>query len=552
MNKGEFKNPVFLISLILCLAMAIWAVALNENFTEVANAVFAFLTEDFAWLYLLVMFAFVIFALFMAFSKWGKIKLGPDNSKPAYSTVSWFAMLFGCGMGVGLVFWGIAEPISHYAGPMAGIDPMTPAAADFAMGASFMHWGIHPWANYSIIGLALAYAMYRKGKAALISSALEPVIGEKNAKGVLGKVIDILAIFATMAGVVTSLGLGVLQINAGLNYLFGIPTDLTVQIIIICVISVIFIGSAVLGIKKGISKISDLNLYIALGIMVVCLIVGPTLAIMNNFVGGMGEYIGTIIQSSLDISAYGDNGWMLGWRVFYWAWWIAWAPFVGVFIARISRGRTVREFVLGVVLVPAIASIIWFSIFGSMGLSLAETGAITPDEVSAIAAAPETGLFMVLTKYPIGLIISVVMIILCFTFFITSANSGTFVLGMLSSKGNQEPPNSKKILWGIVLTVMAIGLLIAGGLKPLQTISIAAAFPFIFIMIAAMAALVKGFSHDKDTPNMGDPDFVPDPDVPVDPELEEMLKAEAEEAAAAAAAAAEAEAEEQAAEPVAS
>ncbi|MDO5118293.1 MAG: BCCT family transporter [Eggerthellaceae bacterium] len=526
MNKNEFKNPVFLISLILCLAMAIWAVALNENFTEVANAVFAFLTVDFAWLYLIVMLAFVIFALCMAFSKWGKIKLGPDNSKPAYSTVSWFAMLFGCGMGVGLVFWGIAEPISHYAGPMAGIEPMSPAAADFAISASFMHWGVHPWANYSIIGLALAYAMYRKGKAALISSALEPVIGEKNAKGALGKVIDILAIFATMAGVVTSLGLGVLQINAGLNYLFGIPTDIMVQITIICVISVIFIGSAVLGIKKGISKISDLNLYIALAIMVVCLIVGPTLAIMNNFVGGMGQYIGTIIQSSLGISAYGDNGWMLGWRVFYWAWWIAWAPFVGVFIARISRGRTVREFVLGVVLVPAIASIIWFSIFGSMGLSLAETGAITPDEVAAVAAAPETGLFMVLTKYP--------MIILCFTFFITSANSGTFVLGMLSSKGNQEPPNSKKVLWGIVLTIMAIGLLIAGGLKPLQTISIAAAFPFIFIMIAAMVALVKGFAHDADTPNMGDPDFVPDPDVPIDPELEEMLKAEAEETAAAA------------------
>ena len=513
MNKGEFKNPVFLIALILCAVIAVWAIALNENFTIVSNAVFEFLTTDFGWLYLFAMLAFVVFVLAIAFSKWGRIKLGPDDSKPEYSTVSWFAMLFGCGMGVGLVFWGIAEPISHYVGPMAGIEPSSSEAARFAISASFMHWGIHPWANYAIIGLALGYFMYRKGKSALISSALSPVLGEKGTKGWLGKLVDILALFATMAGVVTSLGLGVLQINAGLNYLFGVPTNLTVQIAIIIVISVIFIGSAVLGIDRGIKIISDANLYIAIGILIVCFIVGPKIDVLNNLAGGIGDYLGTFFQSSLGLSAYGDNSWMLGWRVFYWAWWIAWAPFVGVFIARISKGRTVREFILGVVLVPAIASILWFSVFGSMGLSLAENGVLGADAIASVAASPETGLFLVLNQYPIGMVISVVMLVLICTFFITSANSGTFVLGMLSSGGNMNPPNGKKILWGIVLTAMAIGLLIAGGLKPLQTISIAAAFPFIFIMIAAMVSVVKGLAHDADTPNVGDPDFIPDTQV---------------------------------------
>lgn len=504
MKKNEFKNPVFLIALALCAVVAVWSISFNEGFTQVSNAVFEFLTVDFGWLYLVAMLSFVIFVLVIAFSRWGNIKLGSDDSKPEYSDVSWFAMLFGCGMGVGLVFWGVAEPLSHYASPIAGIEGSTPEAAAFAMSASFMHWGIHPWANYAIIGLALGYFMYRKGKPALISSALSPILGDDADKRPLGKLVDILALFATMAGVVTSLGLGVLQINAGLNYLFDVPSNLVVQIAIILVIAVVFIGSAVLGIEKGIKVISDANLYIAVIVLVVCFIAGPTLDIVNNLIGGLGEYVGAFFQSSLGLTAYGDNAWTLGWRIFYWAWWIAWAPFVGVFIARISRGRTVREFILGVVFVPALGSIIWFSVFGSMGLSLAESGVLSPDTVAAVAASPETGLFLVLNEYPLGAIVSVVMLVLVCTFFITSANSGTFVLGMLSSEGDIEPSNGKKVLWGVVLTAMAIGLLIAGGLKPLQTISIAAAFPFIFVMIAAMVSIVKGLARDAETPNVED------------------------------------------------
>jgi glycine betaine transporter len=495
--KGDKNNTVFIISLIICAAIAVWAVFLNANFTVVSNAIFNFFTVNFGWLYMLAMLAFVIYAVILACSKYGKIKLGPDDSVPEYSTVSWFAMLFGCGMGVGLVFWGISEPLSHYIAPIAGLEPGSPEAAEFAFKASYMHWGIHPWANYSIIGLALAYFQFRKNKPGLISTTLEPLIGEKGVNGGIGKLVDILAVFATVAGVVTSLGLGVLQINSGMNFLFGLPATLVVQIAIITVISVVYIGTAVAGIEKGISVISDLNLYIAIGLMTICFLVGPKLDVLNNLVSGVGQYMQNFIVDSLNMVTYGDNTWTLGWRIFYWAWWIAWAPFVGVFIARISKGRTIREFVAGVVLVPAIASIIWFAIFGSMGVTLGAKGILSMEQMAEISGTPEVGLFVVMQKYPLGMVLSLVSIVLLCTFFITSANSGTFVLSMLSSAGDLNPPKSKMLLWGVVQSVMAVGMLIAGGLKPLQTISIAAAFPFIFIMFAVMVSLVLALRKEK-------------------------------------------------------
>ena len=378
MKETNINNLVFRLSLLLTGGIALWAVAFNKSFTIVSDAIYYFLTKQFGWLYLAAMLFFVVFILLIAFSKWGKIRLGPDDSRPEYSTVSWFAMLFGAGMGVGLVFWGISEPVSHYIAPMAGIAPASAEAADFAMKASFMHWGIHPWANYAIIGLALAYFQFRKGKPGLISSVLEPVIGTK--RRWLNHLVDILAVFATVAGVVTSLGLGVLQINSGLNYLFGIPTSLLIQIIIIAVISVIYIWSAVSGIEKGIKLGAD--------------------------------------------------------------------------------------------------------------------GILSTEALQEVAATPEVGLFVVMQKYPFGMLLSLVALVLLCTFFITSANSGTFVLSMLTSDGALNPPNNKKVLWGIVQSVMAVGLLIAGGLKPLQIISIAAAFPFIFIMLFTCVSLVKALRDE--------------------------------------------------------
>ena len=491
------ENTVYYISLALVAVIAIWAVVFNHSFTVVSNSIFTFFTENFAWLYMLVMTAFVIFIIVIAFTKWGKIRLGPDDSRPEYKTVSWFAMLFGAGMGVGLVFYGIAEPVSHYVSPGPGIEAGTAEAADFAMKSAFMHWGIHPWANYAIIGLALAYFQYRKGKPGLISSILEPLIGEKGVKGWLGKLVDILAVFATVAGVVTSLGLGVLQINSGFNYLFGIPTTLMIQIIIIGVISVIYIWSAVSGVDKGIKMISDANLYIAFFLMIAAVIVGPKIEIVNNLLNGMGQYINHFFEDSLEITAYGDNSWVKAWRVFYWAWWIAWAPFVGIFIARISKGRTIREFIAGVVIAPTVGSILWFAIFGTLGTNLGIKEILSIETLKKVAASPETGVFVVMEQYPLGVFLAVVTLVLLCTFFITSANSGTFVLSMLTSQGNLNPPKNKMVLWGIVQSVLAVGLLIAGGLKPLQTISIAAAFPFIFLMLAACASLVKALKQEK-------------------------------------------------------
>ena len=503
-KQPKFWNPVFIISLIICVAIALWAVVFNANFSVVSGAVLNFLEVRFGWLYLLSVLAFVIFCIAIAASKYGRIRLGPDDSKPEYSTISWFAMLFGCGMGIGLMFWSVSEPISHMAAPMVGIEAGSTEAAMFAMRSTFMDWGFHAWAIFCVLGLGLAYTCFRMGKPQLVSSVLEPLIGEKLTHGWLGKLVDILAIFATVAGIVTSLGLGTMQIAAGLNHMFGIPNNLGAMIVIVAIISFVYIGTAVAGIEKGIATVGNINLILAVTLLVLCFILGPTQDQLNNLVGGLGSYIQNFMQDSLLLTAYDDNGWVFGWRVFYWAWWIAWAPFVGMFIARISKGRTIREFIAGVLLVPSVVSIVWCAILGSMGLSLFYNGTITMDQLVEISAAPEIGLFVTFSHYPLGIVISIIAVFLLCTFFITSANSGTFALSMLSSEGVQNPPRSKMLFWGLVQSVTAVGMLIAGGLKPLQTMSVASAFPFIFVMLAVMFAIPKALAADKVPPKKDD------------------------------------------------
>lgn len=497
MGEKKGKNTVFYVSLIIVGIIAVWSVGFNDSFTVVANAAFKVLTTDFGWLYLISMIIFFGFIVYFAFGKYGKIRLGSDDSRPEYSNITWFGLLFGCGMGVGLVFWGVAEPLTYYLNPTDGIEAASQASANFAFENFFMHWGILPWANYAVIGLALAYFMFRKNKKGLLSVMLEPLIGEKLANGWLGKVVDILGVFATVAGVVTSLGLGTLQINAGFNYLFGVPINLVVEIIIIIIVSFLYIGSAVSGLDKGIKIISDTNLYVAIGLLAVCFIVGPKVETLNAFVNGMGQYIGNFIPTALKINSYSDNSWFGSWRLFYWAWFIAWAPFVGVFVARISKGRTIREFVLGVVLVPTIASCIWGAVFGNLGINLGEKGLMAIEKLQEAVATPEVGLFVVLGQYPLGFILSLVALVSLCAFFVTSANSGVYVLSMLSTDGAINPPNGRKILWGVIQSVMAIGLLMAGGLKPLQTISLVAAFLFIFVMLGTIAAFIKVLKEEK-------------------------------------------------------
>lgn len=492
---SERKNTVFYISLSITIVLAAWAIVRKDSFSYIAQAMYSQLTEKMGWFYLLVMLSFVIFMLIIAFSRWGKIRLG-DDENPEYSTASWFAMLFGAGVGVGLIFWGISEPISHYVIPN-GMQGQTPEAAEFAMKSVFMHWGIHPWANYCVIALALAYFQFRKKKPALISSLVEPLIGKKRVNGTFGKSIDIFAILVTVIGMTTSQILGVLRINSGLNHIFGVPIGLLPQIVIIIAIGAMYIAVSVIGIDKGVKVISDFSMYGIVILMIVAAIIGPSKEMAGNFVNGLSGYIDTFFKESMNINPYGDNSWMYRWRIFYWAWWIAWAPFVGSFIARISKGRTVKEFILGVVFAPAIGSFIWFAIFGTLGIHLIHNNMIPQKTVQYIIDNPQAGLFLVMDYYPIGKIISVVCMILLCTFFITSANSGTFVLGMLSTGGDLNPDIKRKITWGIVQSILSVGLLVAGGLEPLKSISIAVALPFIFIMIMACISIIKEFMSEE-------------------------------------------------------
>lgn len=485
-------NELFIISCVVFVIINIYAIVSNEEFVSISNKLFVFFTNKFAWLYLLMALIFVAFVLFIAFSKYGNIKLGKDDEKPEYSTLSWFAMLFCAGMGVGLVFWGVSEPVSHYISTLGG-GASSDTAADFAFKSVFMHWGIHPWSCYAVVGLAIAYFKFRKNKSIMISSTVSNVIGSR----IVLKIVDFLAVFATVAGIVTSLGLGSLQVSSGLNLFVDLPNNMYTQIIIVAVVTCIFIFSAVSGINKGVKLLSNINLFLAIFLTSLCFVVGPHIEILNNLVHGVGLYLNEFIKDSLNISSYGDNSWTYSWRVFYWAWWIAWAPFVGIFIARISKGRTIREFVLGVVLAPTLASIIWFSIWGTLGISLGVKGVLTQTDLQQIANLPETGLFTVLFSYPCGRVIAGLTLFLIICFFVTSADSGTFVLAMLTSEGNMNPSKKKKILWGTIQGCFAIILLVSGGLKPLQTISIVAAFPFMLVMIVQLVSLCKELRMEK-------------------------------------------------------
>ncbi|MDZ7672591.1 MAG: BCCT family transporter [Halanaerobiales bacterium] len=490
----ERGKEVFYISLIIVFAIVIWGILMPDNFSNVANSLFNYLTGNFGWFYLITMTLFVIFCVWVALSKHGKIKLGKPDEKPEFSTISWFAMLFSAGMGVGLVFWGIAEPLNHYVNPlnMAG---GTAEAADFALKTSFFHWGLHPWAAYGVLALALAYMQFRHDKPAQISSVFIPLIGEARARGTIGKTVDVLAIFATVAGVATSLGMATLQVTSGFNFLFGIPETNLVRLIVIGVITILFMISAITGVDKGIKYLSNINISLAGLIMIICLIVGPTILIINNFTNSFGIYMSSIVRDSFKISSDPWYGW---WTIFYWAWWIAWAPFVATFIARISRGRTIREFIGGVLFAPTLASFVWFSILGTMGM---ESGMEVAEEAIAVT---ETAFFVVMQNFPFGGLISIIAVILLITFFITSADSATFVLGMLSDKGNQNPTVQRKITWGVIQSGLAIALMLSGGLGMLQTGSIVAAFPFAIIMLFAMAAMIKSLKAEQKVEGVAD------------------------------------------------
>ncbi|RNC98349.1 glycine betaine uptake BCCT transporter [Lysinibacillus halotolerans] len=486
-------SNVFWISVAIVLAAVIFGVAAPKSFEEATGNLQAFLTSAFGWYYLILVTIIVIFCVFLIFSPVGAIKLGKPDEKPEFSRPSWFAMLFSAGMGIGLVFWGAAEPLSHFMDPPLA-EPETNSAYKEAMRYTFFHWGIHAWGIYAIVALALAYFNFRKGEPGLISATLKPVLGKKAMEGTFGTVVDVLAVVATVVGVATTLGFGATQINGGLSYLLGIPNNFTIQFIIIAVVTVLFIISASTGLGKGIKILSNTNMFVAIALLVLMFIAGPTILILNMFTDSLGGYIQNIIQMSFRIAPLNEEhrSWINDWTIFYWAWWISWAPFVGIFIARVSRGRTIREFVVGVLLLPALVSFIWFSVFGTSAIEVQKAVNI---DISQLAT--EEVLFAIFNESSWSFILSVVAIVLVSTFFITSADSATFVLGMQTTYGSLIPPTSVKLTWGIAQSTVAIVLLYSGGLQALQNTLVIAAFPFSIIIILMMVSLYRSLAKDK-------------------------------------------------------
>ncbi len=496
---GKIDKKIFWISTFISGIFIIWTMISPEAVQKAFDAILNFFIDNFGWYYLIIVAAFLVFGLVLAFSKYGKIKLGKDNEKPEYSTMSWIAMTFSAGMGIGLVFWSVAEPMMHFTtSPLAAHG--SAEAANVAMRYTFMHWGLHPWAIYTIVALPLAYFQFRKGLPCLISSTFYPILGEEGIKGPIGKGIDILAVVVTLFGVANSLGMGAMQITSGMSYLWGVPNNNTVSIILIAVVTVLFTISAVTGIKRGIKWLSNTNMIIAFVLMGFIFIVGPSKYIMNLFTESFGQYLQNIVWMSFFLDTQGTvaehtgYNWVGAWTVFYWAWWIVWAPFVGAFFARISRGRTIKEFVLGVLIAPTILSFLWMVIFGGAALhiDLFGVGGIA----DAVAADLESALFVTFSHFPMAGFFSVLLMVMIAIFFITSADSATFVMGMMVSGGELEPKSSLKVVLGILEGFIAAMLLLAGGLSAVQTVSFGIGFPFTIVMLFMMYCLMKAFRSD--------------------------------------------------------
>jgi len=503
-NRKSKITKVFMVSVIFCVLFTIWGILPESligaaSLGNVTSTAQSFVSNRFGWLYLLGMSAFLLIAIFLVFSRFGSIRLGKDSDRPEYSLISWFAMLFSAGMGIGLVFWGVSEPLTHFhTPPIATNDPTE--AGPLAMRYSFFHWGLHPWALYAVVALAIAYSTFRKGRPATIGDTVASLMKPRYEAAGKGTV-EVLAIVATAFGVATSLGLGAQQISGGLNFLTSsVPNTFTTQIIIIVVVSVLYMISAASGLDKGIVRLSNANIVLATLLMVGVMFLGPFSFIMDLFVQTTGAYLQNLPLMSFRASAFNpdEREWINGWTIFYWAWWISWSPFVGTFIARVSKGRTIREFVIGIMLVPTIFGLLWFSVFG--GSAIWNELFQNVDLISTVNdKGVETGMFALFETFGgLGTFLSIVAVFLITTFFITSADSATYVLGMLSSGGSLMPSLRIKLAWGVVQSSIAAVLLYAGGLGALQAAAILAAFPFIFVVGMMVVALFKDLSDEPD------------------------------------------------------
>lgn len=482
---------------VVVLVFVAFAILLPDAAESLFAAIQASIVSNFNWYYVLIAAFFVAFSLWMGFSRFGDIKLGKDDDEPEFSVGSWFALLFAAGMGIGLVFFGVGEPLSHFANPRPGVEGTPDELAQQALSQTYLHWGVHAWAIYVVIGLALAYAIHRRGRPVSIRWTLEPLLGKRVAGG-WGNVIDVVALVGTLFGVATSLGLGVVQISAGLESIGLIEASDFVNVVLILVISAAVLFSVLSGVTKGMKWLSNFNLMIAGLIVIFILIVGPTQFLLRDFVQSIGTYLQDFIGLSFRVGAFtGAEGeaWQAAWTTFYWGWWISWAPFVGIFIARISRGRTVRQFVMGVLLVPTLITFLWFSVLGGTALysELNGPGGLVGEDGTVVI---ESALFQMLDQLPAGTVLTVGAILLIAVFFVTSADSGSLVMSMIASGGQVEPKRWIRAFFTGVTAALAISLLLAGGLQALQTAAIIIALPFSVIMLLICWATAKAFSRE--------------------------------------------------------
>nr|WP_312509166.1 choline BCCT transporter BetT [Pseudomonas luteola] len=485
--------PVFWGSTLLILILVIYASAFHESAQNVFGLIQSWIITNVSWFYILAVALILLTVVFLGVSRYGDIKLGPDHSEPDYSSTTWFAMLFSAGMGIGLMFFGVAEPVMHFLSPPTGQSGTVDAARE-AMIITFFHWGLHAWAIYAIVALILAYFSFRHGLPLTLRSALYPLIGER-IYGPIGHAVDIFAILGTVLGVATSLGFGVAQINTGLNYLFGLEVSVPVQIILIIATTALATLSVVTGLDKGVRRLSELNLGLAVLLLLIVLIMGPTVFILQTFVQNTGGYLTEIVSRTFNLYAYKPNDWIGGWTLFYWGWWLAWSPFVGLFIARISRGRTIREFVSGVLLVPAGFTLFWMTVFGDTAIHMISWQGIT-SLGDAVNKDSSLALFAFLEHFPFASAISMVAIIMVVVFFVTSADSGAMVVDMLASGGIDKTPIWQRVFWSSSMGIVAIALLLADGLKALQTATIATALPFTIALLCSMWGLLKALKLD--------------------------------------------------------
>ncbi|QSB04232.1 BCCT family transporter [Natronoglycomyces albus] len=493
---------VFGIAAAVILAIVVWGVVASENMFSVSGTALDWVTNSFGWLFIISANIFLVLAIVIAISRYGNIRLGKPDERPEFGTLTWIAMMFAAGMGIGLMFFGVAEPLSHFATtpPSVNAVPLTERAVEGAMVYTYFHWALHPWAIYAVVGLALAYATFRKGRGNSLSAAFQPLLGDKPSGVFVGKGIDLLAIFATVFGTATSLGLGALQVANGLEIVAGVDNNQYLPVIVIIGLTLAFVVSAFSGIHKGVKWLSTTNLILAAVVMFFVFVVGPTTYILDLWPSSIGSYLANLVGISNSTGIFTDAEWVSGWTIFYWAWWLSWAPFVGTFIARISRGRTIRQFVVGVLLVPSGASTLWFAIMGGTAIFEDLDGAGLT--ASLASEGQESALFGMLDQLPLAGLLSVLCMILIALYFVTSADSASLVLGSLSSRGSLLPKKALVVFWGSSIGAVAAVLLLSGGdeadggLSALQQANILVALPFMIVMLALCVALMKELKSD--------------------------------------------------------